>query len=154
MIRFTDTIAINRPVDDVFTFLADFRHVPLWNHAVITVDALTEVPVRVGTRFHQVRQTDEQDYDITQLERPFLIEITTTPSSRPALVARFDLHPTETGTSVTDTWNLETGLPRALERLAGRRIRAAVADNLDRLKTLLETGTAVLQDGRVTRTTA
>ena len=68
MIQFTTSIDINRPVAEVFDFLADFEHMPTWNYFVRHVEKMTPGPIRVGTRFHQVRVTDEQDYEITLLE--------------------------------------------------------------------------------------
>jgi hypothetical protein len=47
-----------------------------------------------------------------------------------------------------DEWKLDTGRPALLETLASRRVKSAVAENLAKLKELLEEGGVVLQDGR------
>jgi hypothetical protein len=52
---------------------------------------------------------------------------------------------------VIETWDLDTGLPGPLERLAQPRMRAAVAANLAVLTTLPETEEALLPDGRGVR---
>ena len=148
MIQFTTSIDIDRPRTEVFDFLANFEHMPMWNYFVRTVDNITPGPIRVGTRFHQVRATDEQDYDITLLQPDRTIEITTTPQSHPVLTMHFDLEPRPGGTRVHDTWTLRTGRRQVLEHLATRRIRAAVNQNLTKLRQLLETGATVLPDGR------
>jgi hypothetical protein len=40
------------------------------------------------------------------------------------------------------------GVPALFERLGARRIQSAAAENLSKLKELLEVGRVVLQDGR------
>jgi hypothetical protein len=61
---------------------------------------------------------------------------------------RFEFEPTPDGTRITDQWQLQSGHNPLVELLGERRIRAAVAENLGKLKQLLETGTTTLQDGR------
>jgi hypothetical protein len=43
---------------------------------------------------------------------------------------------------------LDTGKAALVERFAGRNVKSAVAENLQKLKQLLETGKVTLQDGR------
>lgn len=149
MIRFTTHIDIDRPTDEVFDFVADFENIPKWNYFVTRVDKLTAGPVTVGTRFHQVRQTDEQDYDVTRLVPGRLVEVTTTPQSTPSLTMRFDIEAVPGGSRLTDSWQLDTARSRPLELLGTPRVRSAISQNLAKLKHLLETGAATLQDGRV-----
>jgi len=35
MATFENTVTIQRPVEDVFAFLADFEYVPTWNYAIL-----------------------------------------------------------------------------------------------------------------------
>ena len=51
-------------------------------------------------------------------------------------------------TRLRDEWKLDTGRPAVLERLAGGRVKSAVAENLAKLKELLEEDRVILQDGR------
>ena len=53
------------------------------------------------------------------------------------------------GTRLIDQMSLRTRYPGILERLAVRGVRKAVAENLGKLKELLENGQTQLQDGRV-----
>ncbi len=147
-IGFVATIEIARPVDEVFAYVADFTWTPTWNYWVRSVRKTTPGPVGVGTTFHQVRRADEQDYRITNYEPPYRVTITTLEGSRPAFTRAIVLHPTPTGTHLTDRWQLDTGHPAWLQNLSAGRIRAAVTDNLARLAELLETGHTVLPDGR------
>ena len=150
MIEFTTHIDIHRPAHEVFAFVLDFENAPKWNYFVTNVTKQSSGPIRVGTLFHQIRKTDRQDYRITQLTPGRSVDVTTTPGSSPAFTRRFELTSTPFGTRLHDRWQLQTGHHPLLERLAVRQIRAAVTENLGKLKELLETGTTQLQDHRAT----
>jgi uncharacterized protein YciI len=137
MIQFETVIDIDRPIEEVFNFLADFENMPhRWNYYVSSVVNLTPGPIKAGTKFHQVRRSDEQDYLITKLEHGRVVEVTTVGLS-PTLVMRFELTPSLRGTRLMDTWILGTKLPKPFELLAARRIRHAAEENLGKLKELL-----------------
>lgn len=138
---------IHRPVDKVFGFLADFTHMPLWNYYINSVTQITPGPIGVGTVFDQIRRTDRQQYAITEFTPDQQVAVQTLPPAR-ALTLRFRLMSDELGTQVIETWDMDTGLPGPLERLAQPRVRAAVATNLSVLTALLETSEARLPDGR------
>ncbi|MGZ3598502.1 MAG: SRPBCC family protein [Ktedonobacterales bacterium] len=138
---------IRRPVHEVFAFLADFTHMPLWNYYINSVTQVSPGPLGMGTVFDQVRRSDRQQYAVTELLPDQQVAVHTLPPARP-LTLRFCLTPVEQGTQVIETWDLDTGLPGLLERLSQPRVRAAVATNLSVLSTLLESGEARLPDGR------
>jgi hypothetical protein len=141
---------IHRPAHEVFAFLADFTHAPLWNYYVRSVTQVTAGPLGVGTVFDQVRKTDRQQDAITEFMPDQQVAVRTVSPARP-LTLRFLVTAGEGSTPVTETWELDTGLPGPLERLAQPRVRAAVANNLAVLTTLLDTGKAQLHDGRSVR---
>lgn len=148
MLEFSNTLFIERPREDVFAFLGKLENVPKWNYYVLQVQKLTPGPVGVGTKYHQVRKTDEQTLVIREFEPPHSLVVETMPESRPKLEMRFSLQSEGTGTRLDDYWKLDTRQPALLEKLVGGKVKAAVADNLRMLKELLETGAVVLQDGR------
>ena len=43
---------VNRPVEEVFDFLADIRHEAVWNPRVVRIDKTSEGPIGAGTTFH------------------------------------------------------------------------------------------------------
>jgi uncharacterized membrane protein len=148
MIEFENTIRIDRPVAEVFKFLSDFENMPKWNYYVLVVRKLSDGPIGVGTTYHQVRKTDEQDFCITELEQNHKVAVKTLPQSSPALEMRFILDEEGSATRMTDEWKLDTGGPALLKWLGAHRVKSAVAENLTKLKQLLEEGLVVLQDGR------
>jgi uncharacterized membrane protein len=150
VLEFENTIRIDRPVDEVFAFLSDFENIPKWNYYVLEVRQLSESPIGTGTTYHQVRKTDEQDFWITAFEPNHTVAVKTLPQSSPRLETRFTLYEEGSATWVRDEWRLDTGRPASLERLLGGRVKSAVAENLAKLKELLEEGRAILQDGRQT----
>ena len=161
MLEFENTISIDCPIDEVFAFLSDFENIPKWNYFVLEVRKVSDGPTGIGTTYHQVRKTDEQTFRIIEFVPNQKVAVKTLPQSSPGLEMRFRLEEEGTTTRVIDEWKLDTGRPAllerfivpaesfpGLERLAGGRIKSAVAENLAKLKKLLETGHVVLQDGR------
>ena len=148
MLKFQITIDVDRPVEEVFAFLADFENVPKWNYFVLRVTKTSDGPIAVGTTYHQVRKTDEQDFRIAELQPNHKITVETLPRSSPQFTRHFTLQAQGTATHIVDEWQLETGKPALIEKLAGGKVRSAVAENLGKLKTLLETGSVTLQGGR------
>jgi hypothetical protein len=102
----------------------------------------------MGTTYHQVRKTDEQDFQIIEYEPGHTVGVKTLPQSSPSFERKFTLYEEGDTTRLRDEWKLDTGRPAFLERLAGGRVKSAVAENLAKLKELLEEGRVVLQDGR------
>jgi uncharacterized membrane protein len=148
MPEFENTIRIERPVDEVFAFLSNFENIPKWNYYVLEVRQLSENPIGVGTTYHQIRKTDEQDFRIIEFEPNHTVAVKTLPQSSPSFERKFTLYEEGDTTRLRDEWKLDTGRPAFLERLAGGRVKSAVAENLAKLKELLEEGRVVLQDGR------
>lgn len=148
MLEFENTIHIDCPIDEVFAFLSNFQNIPKWNYYVLEVRQLSEGPTGIGTTYHQVRKTDEQNFLITEFEANRTVAVKTLPQSSPTFERKFVLYEEGHTTLIRDEWKLDTGTPAVLERLTGRRIQSAVAENLAKLKELLEEGQVVLQDGR------
>ncbi len=148
MLEFENTIRVDRPVAEVFAFLSDIENIPKWNYYVLEVRKLSDGPIRIGATYHQVRKTDEQDIRITELDQNHKVAVKTLPHSSPSLEMRFTLYEENGTTRIRDEWVLDTGWPALLERLGTRRVKSAVAENLAKLKELLEEGRVVLQDGR------
>jgi uncharacterized membrane protein len=148
VLEFENTIAIERPIDEVFAFLSDFENIPKWNYYVLEVRQLSESPIGIGTTYHQLRKTDQQDFRIIEFEANHRVAVKTLPQSSPSFERRFTLYEEGETTRIRDQWKLDTGRPALLERLARGRVKSAVSENLSKLKELLQEGRVVLQDGR------
>ena len=64
MIQHKVTIHLNRPVEQVFAFLVDTRNLHTWQSSLIRNELLTEGPLRVGTRFREVRRMGPRQSEI------------------------------------------------------------------------------------------
>ncbi|MCA0971226.1 SRPBCC family protein [Halobacillus litoralis] len=53
---FTQTITIQKPIDEVFAAATDFKNSPEIMDAVVDVELLTEGPVREGFQFKETRE--------------------------------------------------------------------------------------------------
>jgi uncharacterized membrane protein len=151
MIEFDNTIRINRPIAEVFAFLSDLENLPKWNYYVLKVTKLSNGSIGIGSVYHQIRKTDEQDLRIAELDRNHRIMVKTLPPSSPNLEMILTLEEDENATLIRDEWRLDSGLPAPIEWLGSGRIKSEVAENLTKLKDLLEEGRVVLQDGRQAR---
>jgi uncharacterized membrane protein len=148
VLEFENTIAIERPIDEIFAFLSDFENIPKWNYYVLEVRQLSESPIGIGTTYHQLRKSDQQDFRIIEFEANHRVAVKTLPQSSPSFERRFTLYEEGETTRIRDQWKLDTGRPALLERLARGRVKSAVSENLSKLKELLQEGRVVLQDGR------
>ncbi|MGD8633358.1 MAG: SRPBCC family protein [Anaerolineales bacterium] len=148
MIEFENEVTINKPVDEVYPFVADLENIPLWNYFVMEVTKQTNGAIAVGTEYHQVRKTDSQDLTIKELVPNRKLTVETIPPSKPSLTRTILFSGDDERTQISDQWKLDTGSIGLLERIAARRVKRAVSENLGKLKEVLETGGTTLQDGR------
>lgn len=139
--RFENDVTIDRPVEDVFAFLANFENIPRWNYAIVETREVSHGPVGVGAVYRQVRSVpsrSEETFEVTEFE----------PNQRLAIRGDFgplegrmtyELEPTGSGTRLTNSAQLEArGLGKLAAPLASGRIAEAVSENLTTLKRLLE----------------
>jgi uncharacterized membrane protein len=148
VLEFENTIPIERPIDEVFAFLSDFENIPKWNYYVLEVRQLSESPIGIGTTYHQLRKSDQQDFRIIEFEANNTVAVKTLPQSSPSFERRFTLYEEGETTRIRDQWKLDTGRPALLEWLARGRVKSAVSENLSKLKELLQERRVVLQDSR------
>jgi hypothetical protein len=144
METFENALTIHRPVEDVFSFLADFENVPRWNYAIEATRKTSPGPVGVGTTYSQTRSVPrraEEGFEVTLFE----------PVSRLAIRGRigpfqatmsYRLQPADGGTRLTNQVELEPASAplRLVAPVAVPRVRTAVAANLETLKRILEGG--------------
>jgi uncharacterized protein YndB with AHSA1/START domain len=148
--RFENRVVIQRPPDEVFAFIADFTHMPLWNYYLLETRQLSEGHPGVGTHYVQRRKTDTQRFHIVAYQPNHLVAIQLHLPTLPVRIS-FQFEAADQGVKVVDTWELwsQVPIPGAIERRITHPIQMAVAENLGKLKQLLEAGQVQLQDGRI-----
>jgi uncharacterized protein YndB with AHSA1/START domain len=146
--RIERTIA--RPVAEVFAFVGEPTHLPMWNYYI--VDTVQDAPgaPQIGMRYTVRRKADIQRFEVVEWEHNRRVAIQLLPPTRPVRI-RFTLSPEQARTGLEDEWSLRTPVPvpSMIAGLITRPIKRAVSENLGKLKELLETGRTTLQDGRV-----
>jgi uncharacterized membrane protein len=149
LLEFSNKLEIRRPIAEVFQFLSNFENMPKWNYFVVNVKKISDGPVGINTAFRQKRKTDSQEYKIVEYEPDKRVAIEFQPPSV-KLTMRFTLKSShnDNDTVVVDEWKFDTGIPALFARIGATNVKAAVAENLEKLKQLLETGKTILQDGR------
>ena len=151
MFTFENSLVIDRPVEQVYAFLADLENLPKWNYFVQQVSKTSPEPVQVGSTYHQVRETDEQELQIIGMEPDQTLIIETIPPSKPEFRREMVFTAQDGGTQIEDRWQIELGVPEAVVSYVSGQMKASVARDLKKLKQLLETGKVKLQNGRVSK---
>ena len=150
-------IVIQRPIEEVFDFVADERNEPKYNPQMTVAEKVTEGPVGVGTRFHCLMTgrggPADMAIEFTGFDRPRRIVETTHVSNVMVIDGELHFEPVADGTKMTWLWDLH---PRGMYKLLGPMIRrtgerqeAAVWTGL---KHVLESpASPVFAGGRVSR---
>jgi carbon monoxide dehydrogenase subunit G len=140
MASFENTVIIRRPVEEVFSFLADFENVPRWNYAIVETTKVSPGPVGVGTTYRQIRSVprrSEEGFEVTAFEPPRRLEVQGQIGPFRARIS-YLLEPTGSGTRLRNAVDLgSSGLSTIVALPVTPRVKHAVAANLDTLKQLL-----------------
>jgi carbon monoxide dehydrogenase subunit G len=142
MARIEGEIVINRPVDEVFDFVADERNEPRYNPRMLSSEKLSPGPIGPGTRFRA---------EFASRRRPVAMTIEFTGYQRPRRLASWSrlpmmdirgaltFDPVPGGTRMRWSWDAE---PRGVLKLAfpmfARIGRRQERDTWTSLKRLLE----------------
>lgn len=117
-------IVIERPIEEVFDFVADERNEPKYNPEMTVAEKVTDGAVGVGTKFHSMTAgrggPAEMTIEFTQFDRPRRIVETTHVSDVMVIDGELRFEPVAGGTKMTWLWDLH---PRGIYKLLGPMIR-------------------------------
>ncbi|MEO7988461.1 MAG: SRPBCC family protein [Chryseolinea sp.] len=163
IIEFALSQNIECSIDKTFSFLSDLRNMPRWNYFIQRVTKISEGKVEVGTIYEQKRSRDKFLVKVVEFTPPHKAMFQLQPPG-PDLLIGFSLIEKEGQTHVQYNWKLDvqyylvlkyipTGafknwILSVIEKQILTKTKPAVEQNFAKLKTLLETGEVVLQDGR------
>ena len=141
MIQHEVTLHLKRPVEQVFAFLADYQNLRTWQSNLIENEQLTEGPLRVGTRFREVRRTgpgqSEIHGEITDFEPNK--RFSTKTSTKPQVTVSYSLEGENGGTRLNYKFvMLTSGMMRLLEPLIAGSIKKDTNLDFQKLKNILE----------------
>jgi uncharacterized protein YndB with AHSA1/START domain len=111
-------IVINRPVEEVFDFVADERNEPRYNPGMVRAELLTPGPVGLGSRFRAEMRTRPRPVVMTTentgYDRPQRLASTTRLSTMD-IEGTLTFDPVPAGTRMRWSWEVR---PRGLLKLA------------------------------------
>ena len=142
MPRVEGELVIERPVEEVFDFVADERNEPRYNPRMLRSQKLSPGPIGVGTRFRAEmemkgrRRPVEMTVELTDYKRPRRLASSTHMAAM-EIDGTLTFDPVAEGTRMRWQWDLK---PRGLVKLLspviarmGRRREQAIWSNLKRL---------------------
>jgi uncharacterized protein YndB with AHSA1/START domain len=142
--RFEATVVIDRPIEEVFAFLADGENDPKFSPRVLEISKTTDGPPGVGTVYASTVKDagvkTKREFKLTEFEPPTRIrwtEVSKNMVSAPE--GGYDLAPEGTGTRVTIYNVLEGhGVGKVIAPLALRSARKGADDFGRAIKTAVE----------------
>jgi uncharacterized membrane protein len=141
MIRFKETIEVEKPVDRVFSFVSNLENSPRWNDSVVNTKKMSPGPIQDGTVFRQYRNelaTAGEAVAITSHARPQRLSIQSRLADSPAQVT-YEFEEVDSGTRIISEVELEpAGVMRLIAPIVETRVRHSVAEDLAALKRVLE----------------
>jgi len=141
MIQNEVTIHINRPVEQVFTFLADTKNLRSWQSHLVENEQLTEGPLRVGSRFREVRRTGPRNSEIQAEMTVFEPNkrFATKTLTKPQVTVSYTFDNENGGTRITYKFIMITsGFMRLLEPLIAGSMKKDTDSDFVKLKHMLE----------------
>ena len=141
MITHEVTVHLNKPVEQVFAFLMDTTKLTTWQTNLIKIDKITEGPLRMGSRFREIRRLGRRESEIqgeiTAFEPNKRFETKTL--TKPQVTVSYFLESEEGGTRVRHRFVMLTGgLTRLLEPMIAKSIREENDSDFKNLKRILE----------------
>jgi uncharacterized protein YndB with AHSA1/START domain len=141
-VHFETSVRIERPVEEVFDYVADPGNFPRWNSAVQSVRETA--PGREGAETTYVMERDlpggraQNELEIVDWDRPAAFAIRTTSGPTP-FTYRYRFSTEEGLTALELSAEVElSGIAGALGPLASRGVKRGVDSNLADLKRILE----------------
>ncbi|MGH2656548.1 MAG: SRPBCC family protein [Actinomycetota bacterium] len=140
MVRIEGQIVIDRPVGEVFDFVADERNEPRYNRRMPRAEKISDGSIGTGTRFRaettNMGRTVPMIIELTVYDRPRRLASTTHMSSMD-LQGTLTFDPVPPGTRMRWSWDVEPRgvlrLVRPLVALMGRRQEQRIWTELKKL---------------------
>jgi uncharacterized protein YndB with AHSA1/START domain len=140
--NFETSVRIERPIEEVFDYVADPTTFPRWNSAVQSVRQTSPGADGIGATYDMERELPsgraENGLEVVEVNRPTLFVIRTTSGPTPFLY-RYVFTEEASATLVQLEAEIELGgLAGALGPLASRGVKRGVDSNFADLKRILE----------------
>jgi uncharacterized membrane protein len=143
MIKIESSIVIERPVEQVFAFLADLENAPKWQSGLTDSTKLTDGAIGVGTKFREVirivGRPVETVCEITAYEPGRRMQFKSNSSKVIQYTVEYSFHAVGNDTRIEATGETQLGgLWRVIELLFAGEVKREAKAELQRLKEVLE----------------
>ncbi len=147
MFTVEESVVINRPVEEVFAFVADNRNDVRWQDGLLEVRVAPDGPVGQGTQVTEVRKFMGRRIESTRVISEFVpnVRIVAGTKDGPVDVGGYTtFEPIEGGTRVTQHMEMQTkGFFALADPLVASSMRRNLKASSGDLKDLLENGVPV-----------
>ena len=142
MIRVELNDQIDRPSDEVFSYLSDFRNNPQWQSGMREIKITSDGPLAVGSTYDQVASFLGRDvissFEVIDYEPGRLVKATSRAGSFPITFTR-RVAPLDNGSDVTAVIEGDsTGFFKLAEPLMQRVVQRSIRNDYRKLKEVLE----------------
>ena len=139
LVRFKNHVHINRPVDVVSSYVADFQNLPKWRGSVGAAEKEHDRLAQLGTEYRMVSSHVEQRFRITEHNLPRSVAIESVPGVVPMFKIRtVFLRRGKNRTLLSERWELDSRSNMLRARLLARQMQRNAAGDLRTLKERLE----------------
>lgn len=144
MIKVETTVQIDRPSEEVFTYISNFENNPEWQSGQLKAKFTTDGPLRVGSTYDQVakflgRQV-VSTFEVVEYEPNRKVKASSTSGSFPITFTRM-VEPSDEGSEVTAIIEGDaTGFFKLAEPLLKVMVKNSVDADYQNLKRILEKG--------------
>jgi uncharacterized protein YndB with AHSA1/START domain len=143
MMKFEESVIINRPIEEVFSYVTDYDTHIQWQSGLVEAGITSQGPLGVGSHYSYVTQMLgrrlETAGEITEHEPPNRHLWKATSGPLPEFQGGFIFEAVNGGTKVTMRAEGEPGgFFKLAEPIAMRMVRRQLGASLDNLKDLLE----------------
>lgn len=145
MIKLELKITINKPVDQVWDYLTDFRNTPKWDIGVLETRQTSQGPAGLGTTFQNIGpflgRNSVREFKVTEYAPNKKVTVRLTNSTKLIQKAEvsYTFESTTSGTKITSIGYVELApLFRLIQPLLFQRAKKDSEGDLNNLKHLLE----------------
>jgi carbon monoxide dehydrogenase subunit G len=146
MIKITQSVTINRPVEEVWKFISDFEKTTRWSRGVLEARQTPDGPLGVGSTLQAVVRAFGRRRTVTYLVTEYEPNSAFGFKAASGLMtsqARYSVEPAGAGTRLTGSGEVEAvGLYKLLTPMLVRTLKRHSEDDLASVKRILETSVA------------
>jgi uncharacterized protein YndB with AHSA1/START domain len=148
MLQVEHSVVIDKPVEQVWSFLTDFQNTPKWDIGVLETRHTSEGPRGLGTTFQNIGpflgRNAVREYKVTEYEpnKKVTVKLITPAMSIRQAEVSYTFEPAENGTKLTFTGGIEFGgFFKLIQPILLQRAKRDGQGDLDNLKRLIEAQT-------------